>query len=290
MNYISKRNRVALIYVIVLTIGIAYIPRVIGLLNSEQSEIKVSEAQISELNKRISNYKKNKKYFRKSIFEKKSRFKSPLARFNPNNYSQSDWVYLGLSEKQAKVVLKFTARGIYSNDELQQVFVIPDELFELIKDSTFYTEKPVFENRIDSPKNEPSKKILSVEINAASAEELTKVNGIGPAFAKWIIDYRTKLGGFNRKEQLMEVWKIDVEKYSLIETFVKVDPSLINPIKLNSVTVEVLKAHPYLNWNKANSIIKIRDRKGGYKSITEIKESVLIDEECFENLKPYLSL
>jgi len=290
MNYISKRNRVALIYVVVLTIGIAYIPRVIGLYNSEKSEIKVSIAQISELNKRISNYNKNKKNFRKSVFEKKSRFKSPLARFNPNNYSQSDWIYLGLSEKQAKVVLKFTARGIYSNDELQQVFVIPDELFELIKDSTFYSEKPVFEKKFDSPKNEPTKKILSVEINTASAEELTKVNGIGPAFAKWIIDYRTKLGGFNSKEQLMEVWKIDVEKYSVIESFLKVDPSFINPIKLNSVTVEVLKSHPYLNWNKANSIIKIRDRKGGYKSILVIKESVLIDEECFENLKPYLSL
>ena len=61
MNYISKRNRVALIYVVVLTIGIAYIPRVIGLYNWEKSEIKVSEAQISELNKRISNYNKNKK-------------------------------------------------------------------------------------------------------------------------------------------------------------------------------------------------------------------------------------
>ena len=99
MNYISKRNRVALIYVVVLTIGIAYIPRVIGLNNSEKSEIKVSEAQISELNKRISNYNKNKKNYRKSVFEKKNKFKSPLVRFNPNNYSQSDWIYLGLSEK-----------------------------------------------------------------------------------------------------------------------------------------------------------------------------------------------
>ena len=65
---------------------------------------------------------------------------------------------------------------------------------------------------------------------------------------------------------------------------------MIKPIKLNSVSAEEIKSHPYLNWNKANSIIKIRDKKGGYKSILEIKESVLIDEECFENLKPYLSL
>jgi hypothetical protein len=49
---------------------------------------------------------------------------------------------LGLSEKQAAVVLKFTSRGLKSNEDLQRVFVISDELFELIKDSTFY---PTFE-------------------------------------------------------------------------------------------------------------------------------------------------
>ncbi len=290
MNYISKRNRIALVYVILLTIGIAYVPRIIGLLDSEKSEVLVSDAEISEIKSRITKYKSSKKKYSKSFFEKKSRYSLPPVKFNPNNYLKTDWMNLGLSEKQANVVLKFTARGIYTNEELQQVFVIPDELFELIKDSTFYTVKPSFDRKIETPKKEQSKKILSVEINAASADELMKVNGIGPAFAKWIIDYRTKLGGFNRKEQLMEVWKVDVEKYALIETFINVDPSLIKPIKLNSVSAEELKSHPYLNWNKANSIIKIRDKKGGYKSILEIKESVLIDEECFENLKPYLSL
>jgi DNA uptake protein ComE-like DNA-binding protein len=98
------------------------------------------------------------------------------------------------------------------------------------------------------------------------------------------------LGGFTKKEQLLEVWKIDVEKYSLIEPYVTVNNELISKLKLNSVTVEELKNHPYMNWNIANSIIKIRDRKKGFKSIDEIKESVLIDEECFEKLKPYLSL
>jgi DNA uptake protein ComE-like DNA-binding protein len=290
MNYISKRNRIALLYVILLTIGVAYIPRIIGLLDSEKPNVLVSDAEILDIKSRISTYKKNKKFSRKSFFDKKSRYSLPPVKFNPNIYLKADWMKLGLSEKQANVVLKFTARGIYNNEELQQVFVIPDELFELIKDSTFYAEKPSFERKVETPKKEQPKKILSVEINAASADDLMKVNGIGPAFAKWIIDYRTKLGGFIRKEQLMEVWKVDVEKYALIETFINVDPALIKPIKLNSVSAEELKSHPYLNWNKANSIIKIRDKKGGYKSILEIKESVLIDEECFENIKPYLSL
>jgi DNA uptake protein ComE-like DNA-binding protein len=56
------------------------------------------------------------------------------------------------------------------------------------------------------------------------------------------------------------------------------------------VSAEELKSHPYLNWNIANSIIKIRERKGGFKLVEEIKESILVDEELFNKLKPYVSL
>lgn len=290
MNYISKRNRIALLYVVVLTIGIAYVPRVIQLLSSDKAQIVVSAAEVSEIQSRISKQRTIKSFSKRSFWEKKSRFSIPPNKFNPNKYSKMDWMSLGLSEKQADVVLKFTSRGVFNNDELQRVFVIPDELFDMIKDSTFYDEKPIFENKKEYSKTEITKKPVSVEINSASADDLTKINGIGPAFAKWIVEYRSKLGGFTKKEQLLEVYKIDAEKYTLIEPYIRVDQAIIKPIKLNSISVEELKKHPYLNWNKANSIVKIRDRKGGFKSIYEIKESVLIDEECFENLKAYLSL
>ena len=131
---------------------------------------------------------------------------------------------------------------------------------------------------------------IIVELNSATQEDLVKIPGIGESFAKWIINYRTRLGGFSKPGQLLEVWKIDVEKYAQIEPFVTVNVNQITKLKLNTVTVEELKKHPYLNWNIANSIIKIRERKKGFNSIEEIKESVLIDEECFEKLKPYLSL
>jgi DNA uptake protein ComE-like DNA-binding protein len=69
-----------------------------------------------------------------------------------------------------------------------------------------------------------------------------------------------------------------------------VDSEKIKRIELNTISVEELKDHPYLNWSAANSIIKIRAQKGRFKSIEEIKESVLMDEEMFEKLKPYLTL
>ena len=61
-------------------------------------------------------------------------------------------------------------------------------------------------------------------------------------------------------------------------------------ININEATVEELNAHPYLIWGQANSIVKMRMQKNGFKNINEIKQSHLIDEETYEKLLPYLSL
>ena len=290
MPYISKRNRHALVVVVLASLIIVYIPRILLSFDHSEASIKISEVEIAETKNKITSYRKNKKSYSNFNSEKKNRYNLPPSKFDPNKYALNDWMQLGLSEKQASVVLKFTSRGLKSNEDLKRVFVISDELFEMIKDSTFYQliEKQEGPQKIITSKVEKPK--INVELNSATPEDLVKINGIGESFAKWIISYRTRLGGFTKKEQLLEVWKVDVEKYSLIEPYVTVNNELISKLKLNSVTVEELKNHPYMNWNIANSLIKIRDRKKGFKSIDEIKESVLIDEECFEKLKPYLSL
>ena len=177
---------------------------------------------------------------------------------------------------------------MYSNEDLKRIFVISEELFNLIKDSTFYSLKKGSTILIDKSisKSNP----MLIEINSATEEELLNIKGIGPFFAKQILKKRNELGGFNQVSQLKEVWKIEQENFEIIEPFIKIDNSKIIKIELNSVNLDNLKKHPYVRWNIANSIIKIREQKGGFKNIEEIKESVLINEEMFEKLKPYLSL
>jgi competence protein ComEA len=287
--YISKSNRRATVLLIALIIVIVLLPRIFSYLNQTPSFIVTSEVvqhvdRIQQLKKESDQKRFNQKT------KKKVRFKVPSKRFDPNLYTKNDWMALGLSDKQATVVMKFSSRGLRSPEDLERIFVIPDQLFELIKDSLIFNEKKEFQMVKRDESSKPSK-FTVIEVNSSTKEQLLSLPGIGEYISDRIINYRERLGGFARKEQLMEIKKIDIELYNKIASHITVDPSLLSKIKLNSASAEEIKGHPYLNWNIANSIVKMRgQRGGGFNSVDEIKESVLIDHELFEKLKPYLSL
>ena len=282
--YLSKRTRRAMFIFIALLCLVSFLPRIIIYLFPDKPiHITIEEKKIFQ----------NLKYTPTKKFEKKKKlFKVPPSKFDPNSYTTKDWMYLGLTEKQANAVLKFGKYGFYSNEQLAKVFVIPKEVFRLIKDSTFYPDKKqFFENRSTINKNEEEKpKTVIIEINQASEEELQTIKGIGPFFAKNIIKQRDKLGGFISKQQLLEVWQFTPEKLTEIESSIQVNSSSLKKININLATVEELKNHPYIRWNIANSIVKMRLQKGNFNSINELLESKLITTEIFEKIKPYLTL
>jgi competence protein ComEA len=281
---ISKRNRQGIYALICIALMIVFIPRLYDWISPEPV-ILIESKKIEQLK---AAYQKNKSMVR-SKYQRQSKYRVPPSAFDPNNYSLKQWMYLGLSEKQALVVLRFTARGLRSDEDLSKIFVIPKALYERIEDSTYYAH---VNEEFNMDKNAFEKKLTPVliDVNRATQEQLEAIPGVGSFYAKNIIRYRERLGGFVRKEQLLEVWKMDAAKYTEIANYIAIDANVLRKIKLNAVTAEELKAHPYLNWNIANSLIKIRERLGGYKSIEEIKESILVNEELFNKLKPYVSL
>jgi len=282
---ISKRSKRGLLVLILASLGLIFFPRVYMFFQKEEAFV-INSEQITEFER---THKKFEKRNYSNYYSKKKKYKAPDSKFNPNTYKLSDWINLGLSEKQSVVILKFTSRGIYNEEDLKRIFVIPDILFELIRDSVVYPER--FQN---SPNQESFKKqakqITLINLNTADTTEFMKIYGIGAFYAKQIIRYREKLGGYLIKEQLFEVWKMTPEAYDKIKDHVFISEKDVKRININSVTIEELKVHPYLKWNQANSIVKMRMQRNGFKNIEELKESVLIDSETYEKLFPYLSL
>ena len=217
----------------------------------------------------------------------KRQYFAPQNRFNPNEYELADWMALGLSEKQSQSVLNFIKRGIYSNNSLQKIYVLPKQVYELIKDSTYYERKVSSDDFTNV--NKSSENTL-LEINTADHNDLMGLHGIGEFYANQIIRYRDELGGFIFKEQLLEVWKMRLETYDKVLPQIHLDSSIIQKMNINKCDMKALKSHPYLDYYQANSVVKMRQQKGRFFSLDELLESKLIDEEEFKRIRPYLYL
>jgi competence protein ComEA len=62
-----------------------------------------------------------------------------------------------------------------------------------------------------------------ININTATPDQLDTLPGIGPAIAQRIIDYREKIGGFKRIEQITEVSGIGEATFAKIKDLITVD-------------------------------------------------------------------
>ncbi|MEO6852242.1 MAG: helix-hairpin-helix domain-containing protein [Mucilaginibacter sp.] len=128
-----------------------------------------------------------------------------------------------------------------------------------------------------------------IELNAADSAKLTELNGIGPSFAKRIISYRKRLGGFYRKDQLMEVFGLDSSMYSDLKGQVSADPSRIRKINVNTATFEALSRFPYLSYKQANAVIRFREQHGDYEALTDLKNIAIMDDKTLSKIAPYIA-
>ena len=62
-----------------------------------------------------------------------------------------------------------------------------------------------------------------INLNTANFEELTRLKGIGPAYAQRIIDYREKHGPFERIEDLMKVKGIGPKTFNANKDMITVE-------------------------------------------------------------------
>lgn len=214
--------------------------------------------------------------------------------FNPNSATEEDFIKLGFTKKQATGILNYRNKGgkFRKKEDFAKIYTVSKEMYERLeafivipeekKKENFYPEKKPYE-----PKQK--EKIL-IEINTADSLQLIKVSGIGSYTAMKIIELRQKLGGFYSKEQLREVYRVDSVRYSEIEPFILVDPFEVKKININTATLDELKAHPYIRYNIANSIVSIRQQHGRFNNIEGIKKSHLVTEDVFRKIAPYLTV
>ncbi|WP_175470632.1 ComEA family DNA-binding protein [Pedobacter hartonius] len=215
-----------------------------------------------------------------------------LFKFDPNHTSLPDWQLLGLSAKQAAVMIRYTAKGgrFYKKSDLQKMYPISREMYDRLEP---YISIPAGDSLAFKKKYVPYATIkhipVIVDINTADTVELDAVKGIGPAFARRIFRYRERLGGFYQKEQLMGIYGLDSAKYAEIKDQLRIDGHALRPIYINRVEFKDLQHHPYLNFKQVNAIIQFRKQHGNYSNIAELKKVAILPAETIDKLIPYIS-
>jgi len=203
-------------------------------------------------------------------------------------------VKLGLSPKQASAILRYIERGgrFRKKEDLQKMYTINAEMYNTLVPFITITDDDLNDNELQQKAYAPpvsDKKVpVIVEVNAADTTELDKIKGIGITFAGRIIKYRERIGGFHKKEQLMEVFGIDILKYNEIKDQVLIDASLVKKININTASFEDFKNHPYIRYKQVNALIQYRKQHGNYGNIADLNKVLVLNQETIDRLAAYL--
>ena len=219
----------------------------------------------------------NSKPEKQSYFlEKKN---DTLFDFNPNLISVKKWKLLGLSERQSKTIKKYLRKGghFYKKQDLKKIYGITDSIY--IRLEPFI--------KIQNAHNDTLPKLF-FDINTADTTMLKQIKGIGSYFANSIIRNRTFLGGYIKKEQLLEIFGMTKETYTLIEPYIYVDTTKINKININTADFKTINRHTYITYSDTKALMHFKEVMGEFKSINDIIKYKLIPKQRFNKIKPYL--
>lgn len=218
--------------------------------------------------------------------------------FDPNGLSESNWLKLGLSHKQIQVIRNYELKGgkFFRKEDLKKIYSISEKQYSMLEPFIKIGNTDVLSGKKTVKANYKSAGISEntlrpiIEINAADSLELERIRGIGPAFASRIIRFRKRIGGFYRKEQLLEIYGMDSLKYDQLKDQIQVNSGLITKLNINTFTFEEIRHHPYLNYKQMNAIIQYRTQHGSYKSIDDLRKIAILNEEIIRKIEPYFTL
>lgn len=158
--------------------------------------------------------------------------------FNPNTVSLEDLQRLGFSRKQAQSIDNYRQKGgvFRRKSDFAKSYVVADSVYKRL---------------------EPYISIPLIDLNQADSAEFDSLPGIGGWFASKIIEHRERLGGYSYKEQLMDIYRFDQEKFAALSDLVTISKPYRYP--LWTLPADSLRLHPYIrNYETAHAIVLFR--------------------------------
>lgn len=199
--------------------------------------------------------------------------------FNPNFISDYVAGRFGMSMIEIQRLRIYREKGLYVNSakEFQEVTKVSDSVINLMQD---YFKFPEWTQRgqFISDKKQVERvgknaRTMRLNLNHASLEDLVELKGIGEAYAKRILDFRSKLGGFVDLKQIEDVYQLsDQAKQSLYDFSYIDDISMIKKWNINTMSIKELSECPYFNYQIAREIVRLRSSLGDFVDVTALND------------------
>ena len=223
--------------------------------------------------------------------------------FDPNTADSTQLLRLGLQDWQVRNIYKYRAAGgIYRKPldfaklygltvkqyrELEPYIRISSDYLPastLVNEKETYTRKEP-KDSITYQRPSKIKETEHIVLNTADTTLLMTIPGIGPYYARKIVQYGNRLGGYVSVDQLDEIdnFPTEAKKYMVISN---PSPKKLN---VNQLSLNELKRHPYINFYQAKAITDYRRLHGAIKSLNDLRLLKDFTPEVIKRLTPYVT-
>jgi DNA uptake protein ComE-like DNA-binding protein len=208
-----------------------------------------------------------------SVKLQQANYKPTIYPFNPNFITDFKGYKLGMSVEEIDRLLAFRKQNKFVNSpsEFQAVTKVSDSLLKAI--SPYFKFPDWVKNKKNNyqpyEKKDYSKveKVIVLDINEATKEDLMKVYGIGDKISDRILTEKEKYGGFVSMEQMQFVWGLSPEVIENLNKYFEVKSApQIKRININNASVKELSQFPFFRYALAKDIVIYRSMNGDIKT------------------------
>ena len=315
----TKGERIAILSLLVLVILLVVLPSIISLEsppNPKEIEL-VSNPPISLTDSSQAAWRNQQAVDSHKDYQEKGAVRTVSAPvsmfyFDPNKLSEQGWVKLGVSERTARTIQKYLGKGgkfkmpsdisrIYGLREEDKARLLPFVRIEghnpAVSSSrqlpSLHTgnptvDKETIENRSAVNPAFRARAAVIVDINAADSLQWLALPGIGSKLAGRILRFRESLGGFHSIKQVGEVYGLPDSVFKYLVSQLRCSNPTVQKININKADKQILAAHPYIRYRRADAIIKYRQEHGSFANAGDCQILGLWTPEEWAKLEPYL--
>lgn len=217
--------------------------------------------------------------------------------FDPNTADSTHLLRLGLQPWQVRNIYKYRAAGgVYrKKEDFARLYGLTvkqyRELEPYIRISSDYLpastllepEKPHERDTLKYPVK--IQEDVQINLNVLDTNIYRKVPGIGSYYARRIMEYGRRLGGYVSIDQLDEIEDFPQEskKYFALGT------TETQRLNINQLSLSELKRHPYINYYQAKAIVDYRRLHGPISDLRDLHLLRDFPDEAICRLLPYVS-